>query len=76
MTATRTIAETVDQYDATTGRYVQVTETRTQTVVVGLHCQSCGRSDYESLHTGDQGYTACCNEIAMADCTPRDCYHD
>lgn len=28
----------------------------------GPHCESCGATDYESLYTGDQGYTACCNE--------------
>lgn len=27
------------------------------------HCESCGSTDYEDLHTGDQGYTACCNEL-------------
>lgn len=26
------------------------------------HCSNCGISDYEALYTGDQGYTACCNE--------------
>jgi len=26
------------------------------------HCQNCGSTDYEDLNTGDQGYTACCNE--------------
>jgi len=26
------------------------------------HCSNCGTTDYESLHTGDQGFTACCNE--------------
>lgn len=26
------------------------------------HCQLCGSTDYEDLSTGDQGYTACCNE--------------
>jgi len=28
------------------------------------HCENCGSTDYEDLHTGDQGYTACCNELA------------
>lgn len=27
------------------------------------HCESCGTVDLESLTTGDQGYTACCNEL-------------
>jgi hypothetical protein len=26
------------------------------------HCESCGSTDREDLTTGDQGYTACCNE--------------
>lgn len=26
------------------------------------HCELCGTFDIESLTTGDQGYTACCNE--------------
>jgi hypothetical protein len=26
------------------------------------HCETCGTTDRESLTTGDQGYTACCNE--------------
>jgi hypothetical protein len=27
------------------------------------HCECCGSQDHEDLHTGDQGYTACCNEL-------------
>jgi hypothetical protein len=27
------------------------------------HCENCGSTDYEDLETGDQGYTACCNEL-------------
>ena len=26
------------------------------------HCSLCLSTDHEDLHTGDQGYTACCNE--------------
>lgn len=26
------------------------------------HCQLCGSTDHEDMVTGDQGYTACCNE--------------
>lgn len=26
------------------------------------HCSQCASTDYEDLYTGDQGYTACCNE--------------
>jgi hypothetical protein len=73
---TRTITETVDIYDPETGRFSEITQTRQQVIVVGLHCQQCGTTDYESLTTGDDGYTACCNEIAMIDCSPRDCSHD
>lgn len=39
-------------------------------VVEGRHCQQCGTTDYESLETGDQGYTACCNELVMTECDP------
>lgn len=27
------------------------------------HCENCGATDYESLQPGDQGYTACCDEL-------------
>lgn len=27
------------------------------------HCESCGSMDYEDVNLGDQGYSACCNEI-------------
>ena len=39
------------------------------------HCQQCGSTDYESLETGDQGYSACCNEIVMSECDLRFCSH-
>ena len=29
------------------------------------HCESCGSADREDLTTGDQGYTACCNELIV-----------
>ena len=29
------------------------------------HCQQCGRTDYEAINCGDQGYTACCNEVVI-----------
>ena len=32
----------------------------------GEHCESCGSTDYEDLHCGDQGYTACCNELVTS----------
>lgn len=27
------------------------------------HCESCGSTDHQDLEDGDQGYTACCNEL-------------
>lgn len=27
------------------------------------HCENCGSTDYENVNLGDQGYTACCNEL-------------
>lgn len=39
-------------------------EGKTMTITTATaHCESCGSTDYEDLHTGDQGYTACCNEL-------------
>jgi hypothetical protein len=73
--ATRTVTEVVDVRDSVTGEWVETKVTREQKIVVGVHCQSCGRTDGESLD-GDQGYSACCNEIVVIDCTPRVCYHD
>lgn len=29
---------------------------------VPSHCTGCGSTDHEDLTTGDQGYSACCNE--------------
>ncbi len=29
----------------------------------GTHCENCGNDDYESINLGDQGYSACCNEL-------------
>jgi hypothetical protein len=36
---------------------------RTTCTVKGQHCENCGSTDYEDLFCGDQGYTACCNEL-------------
>ena len=30
--------------------------------LVEAHCERCGSTDSEDLYTGDQGYSACCNE--------------
>lgn len=30
------------------------------------HCENCGTLDIEALTTGDQGYTACCNELVCS----------
>ena len=38
--------------------------------IQGLHCESCGSTDYDDLENGDQGYSACCNEIVS---TTHDC---
>jgi hypothetical protein len=43
--------------------------------ITATHCQSCGSTDNEDLTTGDQGYSACCNEIVVWDCHPSVCYH-
>lgn len=51
------------------------------TTIQGRHCQQCGSTDLEDLDYGDQGYTACCNEIALypdqntGKCDPLDCSH-
>jgi hypothetical protein len=29
------------------------------------HCEQCGSTDPEDLYNGDQGYSACCNEIVV-----------
>jgi hypothetical protein len=34
------------------------------------HCENCGSTDYEDVNLGDQGYTACCNELTA---TSRSC---
>ncbi len=38
--------------------------------IASQHCEQCGSTDREDLTTGDQGYTACCNErvTSQADC--------
>jgi hypothetical protein len=76
--ATRTITEDVAVIDDE-GRYVVTSQTREQRIIIGEHCQACGTTDAEyvgwaALAESD-GYTACCNEIAMIDCDPH-CYHD
>jgi hypothetical protein len=32
------------------------------TVTYTPACSHCGSTDAENLYTGDQGYSACCNE--------------
>lgn len=35
------------------------------------HCENCGSTSIEDLDYGDEGYTACCNELQSygpADC--------
>ena len=69
---TRTITETFDVFED--GKLVTKTETREQRIIDGPHCQSCGSTDYEDTH-GGEGYSGCCNEIVVWDCTPDHCYH-
>jgi len=33
--------------------------------IKGQHCEQCGSTDLEDLTTGDQGYSACCNELVV-----------
>lgn len=40
---------------------------RNSTNHTDLHCSNCGTTDTEDLTTGDQGYTACCNEPVCSD---------
>lgn len=49
--------------------------TKNPTEIFEVHCQQCGATDYESIAMGDDGYTACCNEIAMDECDLRFCSH-
>lgn len=57
-----------DAFDPDMQAYVQVIEFDptishpTYIAINKTHCELCGTFDYESLNTGDQGYTACCNE--------------
>lgn len=43
----------------------------TNCTINSTHCENCGSTDYEDVHCGDQGYTACCNELIAHDA--RDC---
>ena len=50
------VADTrVEEFDVAILRPIYTATTET-------HCELCGSFDYEDLYTGDQGYTACCNE--------------
>jgi hypothetical protein len=55
-----------------------VTAPLTRKVIGVPHCQQCGSTDNEDLTTGDDGYSACCNEIVVwgGDCRVGLCYHD
>lgn len=35
----------------------------TPCTIDAAHCENCGSTDYEDVNLGDQGYTACCNEL-------------
>lgn len=45
----------VEEFDPTISHPTYIPATAT-------HCELCGSFDIEDLETGDQGYTACCNE--------------
>jgi hypothetical protein len=49
----------------------------TRTAIPVPHCQQCGSTDREDLEEGDQGYSACCNEIVVwgGDCREGLCSH-
>jgi hypothetical protein len=40
------------------------------------HCENCGSTDREDLTTGDQGYSACCNELIVDRSYCRDHHSD
>lgn len=40
-----------------------------QCTITASHCENCGSTDYDSVNNGDQGYSACCNEIVAFDNT-------
>lgn len=40
----------------------------TSTSLTVDHCSLCGSTSWENLNTGDQGYTACCNEPVISKC--------
>ena len=57
------------------GELVEQNETIQQRIIEGVHCQQCG--NLVGVDCGEwDGYTSCCNEIAVWDCDPRDCSHD
>ena len=33
--------------------------------IQGEHCEQCGSTEYEDVALGDEGYSACCNEIVV-----------
>jgi len=37
--------------------------TTKQCTIKQRHCEQCGSTDPEDVNDGDQGYSACCNEI-------------
>lgn len=65
-----------DAFDPDMQAYVQVEEFDptishpTYIAIDETHCELCGTFDLESLTTGDQGYTACCNEPTCDGSTP------
>jgi hypothetical protein len=50
-------------------------DSMTSCKIEGRHCEQCGSTDREDLTTGDQGYSACCNELVV-DAGYCRCHHD
>lgn len=50
-----------------------VPKTSQMETVEGEHCQSCGQA--VNWRQMDDGYTPCCNQRSVDECTATDCYH-
>jgi hypothetical protein len=54
----------INNYRRITGTVAPVVEVRVTDCTIDLpHCENCGSTNRYDLTTGDQGYTACCNEL-------------
>lgn len=43
--------------------------------IADRHCTNCGTTNHEALTTGDNGYSACCNEPIVGRCASN-CNHN